>query len=443
MENERLITMNALMEILEKGGYFHIVMGKVLDKYSYLPAVKRHFIRCVAGGCVEKRICLDYCIDLYSKTKTEKMKPVIRTILRMGTYQLLFMDNIPPSAAVNESVKLARQKGFSQLSGFVNGVLRKIASQKDMIVFPDREKDRTLYLSVKYSFPEWLARYADELYGKEKSESVLEVLGRKKRLSIRLSELMDAKKKEKLLSDMKDKGVILEKADGFDNVYYMENPDDIRSLPGFEEGLFYIQDTGAAAVVAQADIKASDVIVDVCSAPGGKAIHAAERLEAARRKAPGEKTGYVIARDLTDKKTEIIRENVERCRLENVIIQKHDATVFDKELEGKADILIADLPCSGLGVISKKPDIRYRVLPEDITALQSLQRKILTASIPYVKPGGVLIYSTCTITREENEDNRDWILAGFPFEIISEKRLTPGEEESDGFYILMLKKKGS
>ncbi len=432
MNNEREIILEALGLILDEGRYFHIVMSGVLKKHAYLDVRQRAFIRRVTCGVVERLLYLDYCIDQFSKTPVRKMRPVIRNILRMGVYQILFMEQVPPSAAVNESVKLARKKGFSSLSGFVNAILRAVVKNKTDIVLPDEKKEPVKYLSVVCSMPEWITSMIMDMTGREGCERVLSAMLDERKLSIRISCMADDDERKKLALRIEESGARITPSGILPDAYYLEKSDDISRLPGFDEGLIYVQDIGAMMVVESADIKEGDTVVDICAAPGGKSIHAAQIMRG---------KGKVISRDLTEKKTDLIRENALRCGLSNIEVQTFDATVEDDLLKEKADVLIADLPCSGLGVIGRKPDIKYRVRPEDIAALQRLQRRILKASCGYVKPGGTLVYSTCTITRQENEDNRDWILENLPFEMISEKRLMPGIDETDGFYILKLKRK--
>jgi 16S rRNA (cytosine967-C5)-methyltransferase len=221
-------------------------------------------------------------------------------------------------------------------------------------------------------------------------------------------------------------------------------------LPGYDEGAFLVQDISSMLVCEVAGIKTDNTVVDVCSAPGGKSLHAADKLKG---------TGQVIARDLSANKCMIIRENVNRMRAANVTVEQYDAEKHDESMESKADVLICDLPCSGLGVIGRKPDIKMNTDEESIQNLQEKQRSILNAVWNYVKPGGIMMYSTCTVTKEENEENVKWILENLPFEPVdlTEKlpekmksietakdgyiQILPGEFETDGFFIAKLRRK--
>lgn len=431
MTNTREVILDTLMEILEKQQYSHLVMQGVLNKYSYLEKQERSFIKRVCEGTVEQKIRIDYVIDQFSKTKTKKMKPLIRTLLRMGTYQILFMDGVPDAAVCNESVKLAGKRGFGTLKGFVNGVLRNISRNKDNISYPDRESDETSYFKVMYSMPEEIIALMKEQYSAAETEMMLESLLGKRPLTIRISGALSEEEKKELLEHFAEDGIVVAETE-LPYVFSLEKVDKISELYGYEEGKFFVQDIGSAMVVEMAGIKKDDYVIDVCAAPGGKATHAAEKLCG---------SGRVQARDLTEYKVSMIEENIERLRLANMDAMVWDATVTDESAIGKADVVIADLPCSGLGVIGRKSDIKYRITQQSLEEVEALQRDILSVVHNYVKPGGVLMYSTCTINRKENEGNKEWFLKNFPFEEEQERLMIPGRDGSDGFYMVRLRRK--
>lgn len=424
--NTREIILELLLEILEQNKYSHLVMKQVLDKYSYLEKKDRAFIKRIGEGTIERLIQIDYVINQFSKTKVEKMKPVIRTILRMSVYQLLFMETVPASAACNEAVKLAVKKGFSPLKGFVNGVLRTISRNLENIAYPDKEDAPLEYLAVTYSMPLWIVQMWNSRYGGEVTESMLIGLLEKRPVTVRFLEELSGQEREKWLQQLTETGIQVSGADKLAYAYYLANINSVKEVPGFSEGKFMVQDMGSMLVVEMAHIKKGDIVLDVCAAPGGKALHAASKLAG---------TGSVSARDVSVYKTDRILENVERLGYKNVSVEVWDATVMDEAWIEKADVVIADLPCSGLGVIGRKADIKYRIKPEDISEIVRLQRKILKTASAYVKKGGTLVYSTCTINKEENEDNRDFIVKELPFTLEEEKQLLPGIEPSDGFYM--------
>lgn len=426
MTDNREIILAILLEILEKGQYSHLVMKQVLDKYEYLPKQERAFIQRITEGTVERRIQLDYVIDSFSKTKTQKMKPVIRNILRMAVYQILFMDNVPDSATCNEAVKLAVKKGFASLKGFVNGVLRTIAREKETITYPDREKDPAAFLSVYYSMPEWIVKMWISEYGEADTEKILQGMLGRRPLTVRFEERINGERKEELLKAMEAAGIQAVQSEELEYAYFLDHVDSMKGLPGFQEGEIYIQDIGSMLVTELANVQEGSSVIDVCGAPGGKALHIASKMKG---------TGHVLVRDLTEYKVGLIQENMERNQIKNCTAQVWDATVLDETLRETADLVIADLPCSGLGVIGRKSDIKYRITREDVEKISSLQRQILQMVSEYVKKGGTLVYSTCTITREENQENAEWFAAHFPFTLQEERSMLPGIQESDGFYM--------
>lgn len=430
--NTREILLEMLLEILEHKKYSHLVMKQVLDKYSWLDKKDRAFIKRIGEGTIEHLIRIDYVINTFSKTKTDKMKPVIRTILRMSTYQILFMEAVPDSAACNEGVKLAAKKGFASLKGFVNGVLRSISRNKATISYPDRESSLEEYLSITYSMPLWIVNLWLADYGEETTERMLKGLLQERPVTIRIPEELPWEEKQAWISKMEKEGIAVKESNQLAYAYYLSNINSVREVPGFTEGKFIVQDIGSMEVVEMAQIKEGDRVLDVCAAPGGKTLHAASKLRG---------TGMVEARDISDYKINLIRENIERTGYQNIQTKVWDATELDEVALESADVVIADLPCSGLGVIGRKGDIKYRVTKEDLTEIAALQRNILKIVSAYVKAGGLLIYSTCTINREENQENRDYILNNLPFVLEEEKVLLPGIEPSDGFYMARFCKK--
>ena len=430
MVNDRELVLEILLAVDRDGEYSHIALRNVLDNHQYLDKSERAFITRVTEGTLEHRIELDYMIDQFSKVKTAKMKPVIRWIIRSGVYQLKYMDSVPASAACNEAVKLAVKRGFGGLRGYVNGVLRSISRNLEQIVYPDREDVRK-WLSITYSMPEWiLDRWLAE-YDKETVEAMLRDFLREKPVSARCN--LSRISREELAERLEKEGgrVSLDpelscglKLCGFDH---------LGALEAFQEGLFMVQDISSMRVAEWAEPEAGDYVIDVCAAPGGKALHMADKLNG---------TGFVEARDLTEYKTELIWDNIRRCRMTNINAVSRDAAVYDEASKEKADIVIADLPCSGLGVLGRKTDLKYKLTPKAQESVVKLQREILSAVNPYVKPGGKLLYSTCTIDRRENEENARWFTDTFPeFEKVREKQFLPGIDEGDGFYIAQFRKK--
>lgn len=420
--NVRELALEVLLEI-EKGEKSHLILRSVLEKYQYLTKRERAFLTRVTEGTVERRLELDYIINQYSKVKVKTMKPVIRNLLRLAVYQMKYMDNVPDSAACNEAVKLAVKRGFGNLRGFVNGVLRNIARNLDHIEYP--EKEQTIpYLSVMYSMPEWIVKMWVSDYGREKTEEILQNFYIERPTTIRINENQISKMA--LIDKLEREGVKVEEHPFLQSALLISNYDYLGALDSFLEGDFQVQDAASIQVAESAGIKEDDYIIDVCAAPGGKALHAAQILNG---------TGFVEARDLTEYKVSLIRENIWRMGFTNIEAVQQDATIYDEASEAKADVIIADLPCSGLGVLAKKTDLKYKMTPETEKEVAELQRQILKTVHRYVKPGGTLIYSTCTICKSENEENAKWFVENHPqFELRWGKQIFPGRE-TDGFYI--------
>ena len=443
--NEREIVLEVLLEITEQGMYSHIVLRDVLNKYQYLEKKERSFITRVTEGTLEHMMEIDYILDQFSKVKVKKMKPVIRNIMRSAVYQMKYMDSVPVSAACNEAVKLAVRKGFGSLRGFVNGVLRNVARNLDQIEYPAEPLKR---LSIQYSMPEWILNLWLKAYDSDIVEQMLQAFQRETPLTIRCNLRMVTPKQ--LKEHLEAEGVTVKVHPYLEYAFHISGFDYLGDLESFQNGEFSVQDISSMLVSELAGPKEGDYVIDVCAAPGGKSLHMAEKLNG---------SGHVEARDLTEYKVGLIQENIERTGLSNVEAVQQDALIFDETSVGKADIVLADLPCSGLGVLAKKTDLKYKATKEGADSLAKLQREILKNVQAYVKDEGKLVYSTCTINPAENMDNVHWFLNQYPeFELIDihgslceelQKdvkengciQLLPGVHQSDGFFLACMKKR--
>jgi 16S rRNA (cytosine967-C5)-methyltransferase len=416
-----------LLEVIEGDKYSHTVLKNTLKKYQQLTKQERAFISRLFIGTVKRYLTLDYMINQFSTLPVQKMKPLIRNILRMSVYQIIYMDQTENFAACNEAVKLTKKRGFIKLSGFVNGVLRNISRSASNLVFPDKIADPNKYLEVAYSVPEWLVTKLLKQYNFETVQKLLEASLKEKEVTVRCNtkKLAPIELKELLSKE----GITVEESNLLDYAFKISNFDYLDKSDAFRQGCFTVQDISSMLVCEAAGIGENDFVVDVCAAPGGKALHAAERAK------------EVSARDITDYKIQLIDENIRRMGFNNVKLKVWDASQPDQELINQADIVIADLPCSGLGVIGKKPDIKYKLTQKQHKELVELQKQILNTVQSYVKKGGVLIYSTCTITREENQDNLKWFLKHFDFEAESLDPYLPkqllNEDTKEGFLQLL------
>lgn len=434
--NCRELALGVLLAVVKDGEYSHVALSSVLEKHQYLPRQDRAFLTRLCEGTLERAIELDYLLDQFSKTKTKDMKPAVLCILRMGAYQLKYMDSVPASAACNEAVKLAERRGFRNLKGFVNGVLRNVSRNLKSVTYPN-ENERPLYAwSVRYSVPEWMLAQWRADYGQKKAKSVAESLARETRTCVRVNRAKTTP--GRLKEALNRRGIAAELAafpdfPDFSDAMYISGYDYLSAIPEWEQGHFFAQDVCSMLAVHLADPKPGDYVIDVCAAPGGKSLHAAERMRG---------KGMAEARDLTEKKVALIEENIRRLGLKNIRAVQKDARVLDEDSRERADVVLADLPCSGLGTLRKKTDIRYRMTREKEESLVLLQREILGTACRYVKPGGTLLFSTCTMDRMENEENTAWFLAGHPqFYLEAERQFFPDEGEYDGFYIAKLIRK--
>lgn len=418
-ENSREVVLDMLLAMEPKTEgrreYSNKLVKSVLDKYDYLDAKEKAFIKRLSEGTLERQLELDYYLNHFSKLPIKKMRPLIRCLLRMSVYQLLYMDAVPDSAVCNEACKLAAKRGLGNLKGFVNGILRTIIRNKESLPLPDERKEPVKYLSVRYSMPEWLVELWTEEYGGEITAKLLEGLLKVHPVSLRFVSGMDGEEREALCRRIEDCGAKLAPAPYLAGIYLLERGQGVNALPGFSEGRFIVQDVSSALAVEMAGIREGDFVVDVCGAPGGKSILAGEKTG----------TGKVLSRDISEEKTALIAENVCRMGAGNIDYEVYDAACRDESLAGKADVVLLDVPCSGLGVMGKKRDIKYHVSKEGIEELTALQRQIVDASAEYTKPGGTLLYSTCTINKDENQAMVRHIAEDLGFEPVPLEEMLP------------------
>ncbi|MDO4475670.1 MAG: 16S rRNA (cytosine(967)-C(5))-methyltransferase RsmB [Lachnospiraceae bacterium] len=444
--NVREIILGVLMEITEEEAYSHIALRQVLEKYQYLDKRDRAFISRTTEGTLEYMLQLDYIIECFTKVPVYNMKPLIRNLLRMSVYQLKYMDSVPDSAVVNEAVKLAQRRGFYNLKGFVNGVLRAVARGLDQVEWPDPQKDPLYYLSVVYSMPVWILEKWLDQFGAETVEKICRSFHETKDTTVRCN--LSKASKEEIVASLEAQGVVVKQHPYLDYALELSGYNYLQAIEAFKKDWIRVQDVSSMLVAEIAAPNWGSICLDVCAAPGGKSLHLAEKLRS---------SGLVEARDISEGKVRMMTESFEKYGDANVRAVVMDATVKDPDSVGKADIVLADVPCSGLGVIGRKQDIKYKMTQARQDEIVRLQRKILHVVQEYVKPGGVLIYSTCTIGADENQKNLQWFLEYFPFKLesidsyIPEQlrskttrggyiQLLPGVHQTDGFFIARLRR---
>lgn len=445
---------------VEQGEKSHLALEEALQRNTSLDARDERFIRRVVRGTLEKRRLLDHRINQKSKMPVEKQKPRIRQILRMSAYQICFMDKTPNAAVIHEAVEMTKRAHMLGLAGFVNAVLRAV-SREDNWTGESEE--------ITSGIPEWLLSQWRQEYGAETTARMVTGITGGERLTFTRQEALV--EEEKLLQSLEAEGCRVEKAAFPDSAYILTLGRPLKTLTAFQRGWIHIQDissvlaaelavdeyrtdgskmTGRKTDSQKAEEDLPVRVLDVCAAPGGKSIRMAQLLGG---------RAQIRACDLTAEKVERMRENLKRSGTKGVLPMVQDAREFVPAWEGKMDIVLADLPCSGLGVMGRKPEIRYLISPEQIDSLQRLQREILQNVSRYVRPGGVLLYSTCTICRAENTENADFIRKELPFESVDLRpqlpeflqneasapegwlQLLPGVHPSDGFFVAKFRRR--
>lgn len=437
---DREAAFKALLAIERDGSYSNLELSKMLasDELS-----NKGFIREIVYGVTENKIYLDYILDKFIKKGAAKTKLQALIILRMGVYQILFMNSVPNYAAVNESVALARR--FARgMDGFINGVLRNFIRNMDSASEID-VKGQLEYLSIRYSCQLKLVEELVSMLGFEHAKMLLEHAGHRPPLSIRVNV---AKISVKELADrLRANGFEIEGSKLSDRVLLVKGGALTEAIE-YKEGLFSIQSEESCAIADFADAKSTELVIDLCAAPGGKAAAMAEQIlkpststEPLTETEPGIASGKVIALELYEHRAALIEATARRLGLENIEVRCQDAVEQIDELVGKADLVLADVPCSGLGVIRRKPEMKYRD-EFDFDELVEIQKGILETGSSYLKPGGRLIYSTCTINPRENELMvKDFLERHEEFISEKEVKLSPFDNGYDGFYMNKLKKK--
>lgn len=376
-------------------------------------------------GVEQNRLLLDYYLGNLSSLPLEKVNGAVLDILRLGGYQLLFMDQVPVHAAVDEAVKLTKKHAKNpKTAGFVNGILRNLDRQRDAL--PKLPTETRARLSIRYSHPAWLVEEFARQLGDD-MEQVEELLAANNTPAPMTAQVNTRKiGVDELAETLKQSGVSVQKHPWQGDCLWLEDTGELERLDAFRQGLFYIQDPAARAAVLAAAPKAGERALDLCAAPGGKSFAAAVAME---------NRGEILSRDIYPWKVTEIEKGAARLGLSSIKTAVGDAT---KAVEGQFDLVIADVPCSGLGIIGKKPDIRYKD-PAEFRALGPIQEAILENAGAAVKPGGRLLYATCTLRREENEDR----VAAFldrhgDFALQREETLWPHRTGTDGFYYAVL-----
>lgn len=442
MNNSRQLAFQALQNIYQQKAYTDIALERVFANSSVSPS-NRHLVSELVYGIVRRKRTLDSLINQLATKKATQQPLNLRIILQIGLYQLRYLDKIPESAAVNTSVDLAKNNGLSKLSGVVNGILRsylRLSEKEDLLILPD---DLIPRLGVKYSFPDWLVSLFIEQFNVKQTRKLLEWYNQIPSIDLRVNILKISIKnlQEMLVNNGIETSFLPHVSQG---LRLTKSAGNITQLDCFKEGLFTIQDGSAQLVAHFLNPQPHETIIDACAAPGGKTTHIAELME---------DTGTIIGFDRYPSRLKKVTENAQRLQLKSIQVVEADSSELTT-WENKADRVLVDVPCSGLGTLHKNPDIRWHKKPEEIKPLTELQLKILENSAKWVKNGGVLVYSTCTLNKSENEDiinqflakNPSWQLAdknndamsNFPIPSKGIVKIFPPVDDMDGFFMAKL-----
>ena len=418
MANARKTAVKVLLKIEKEGAYSNLAVAEALKTAELTPQDKA-LATALIYGVLDRKITLDFILSKFLKTPVSKTEPFTLAVLRTALYQIKYMDKIPESAAVNEAVKIMKSSKFSRNSGFVNGVLRSVLRTDVALPEGDNAED----LSVKYSCPLWIVESFLKDYGVEDTKALLEESLKPAGTVLRINTIKtDIETVKSKLSDVpfKESENCLELVKGID----------ISKSELYKEGLVYVQDYASQKAVATLDPKKGDRVLDMCSAPGSKAFTMANLME---------NEGEIVACDLYPHRVELIEKSARRLGIKIIDSRVLDATKFDENL-GQFDCILCDVPCSGLGVIRRKPEIKY-TKSDDFGELEAIQLAIVKNALRYLKKGGKLLYSTCTLRKAENENLVISLKKEYnDLYLISEKTFMPHKDGTDGFYCALLKK---
>lgn len=454
VKSPRELALDALVKVSQTGAYSNLQLNRILQD-AKLQRADAALVTEIVYGTIQRQLTLDYWLGRFVSKGLHKLQPWVHGLLRMSAYQLLYLDRIPAHAVVNEAVLIAKRRGHAGISGMVNGVLRNMDRNREELR-PEKITDPNpvVRIALRHSYPEWLVARWIAAYGEQAAEQICIAGNEPPHSSVRINPLrtnMDAALK--LLADEGYEATASELAPAGIEVKRGGN---LAESAGFKDGLWTVQDESSMLVAAVADPIAGMKVLDCCAAPGGKTTHLAELMEG---------KGKVWANDLHPHKRALITAQSERLKLRNVEAITEDAAQLASRFDaGSMDVVLLDAPCSGFGVIRRKPEIKWTKTESDITDIAAVQRRLLQAVCGLVRPGGTLVYSTCTIEREENEEqvarflreHPDFYLdTDWPEEIkarLMEKgvigpafdgqaQLLPHHFGSDGFYIARMKRR--
>ena len=444
MDKARETALRIISEISENEAYANVALAKAFKK-AELTQLDRRFVTELVYGTTKAMGTLDWMIRKYVNRPLKKISPAVLSILRMGFYQLIYMDKVPESAACNESVELAKRRGGVGASKFVNAVIRSAIREPEKRAFPEGKGHASENLALREWHPQWLVKRWIKAFGYDEAEKLCKFNNQEAGLILRTNTLKTDR--DSLMDMLKKSGAEVKISDWAPEAVECVSHGSLDSLKPLQEGFCQVQDESSMQVAHVVDPQPGEFIIDTCSAPGGKTTHMAALMK---------NQGRILAGDVYDHKLKRVRDNAERLGISIIETLEIDAREIGAKYKGQADRVLVDAPCSGLGVLRRKPDARWNKTPELLKELPVLQKEILQSASEAVKPGGVLVYSTCTIDREENsqvvddflKNNPDFALEATGKYLPTKKRdesmvqLYPQRDGTDGFFIARMKRKG-
>lgn len=435
----REIALRVLLDVMQKDAYANIALTRELNKHT-VSEQDRRFLTELVYGVVKTAPTLDWMIKKYVTRAKKSIAPAIWAILQMGFYQLRFMDKVPPSAACNESVNLAKKYGHQGTVKFVNAVLRASIRMPEKVVYPDKGKNLAAWMSLTYFHPEWLVKRWIKRYGNEGAEQLCRMNNETPPLSLRTNTLKTTR--DELCKELEQAGIEYTLSEWADEGILCTGHPALGSFVPLQEGKCQVQDESSMLVAHVVAPQAGDVVIDTCSAPGGKTTHMAQLMK---------NQGKIMAFDIHEHKLAKIEENAERLGITIIETAAKDALTLQGEWKDKADCVLVDAPCSGLGVLRRKPDSRWRKSEDLLTELPKLQLAILSQASECVKAGGTLVYSTCTIEPEENQLVVEAFLKNHPDFVLDEIpcpnkgtakwiQFLPHIDHTDGFFLARMRR---
>jgi len=429
LDNARKAAYSALRDVESNKAYSNFAIQNAIKKYDLEQAA---FVRELVYRTLQMQLYFDFIIGKFIKTPVHKLPVSDRILLRMGLCQLIFLDSVPDYAAVSETVELAKHYSRGR-EKFINGVLRHYIRDKEKIELPPREEDEAVFLSIKYSIAPWIIRMWMKEYERVVwIEHMLSAFNQKPRFCIRANTLKT--EPEDLRGRLENLGYKVEPDEDLPDLFFIEGEGGLLGTDLFKDGLFAVQGKASRIAVESLGAQPGETIIHVCAAPGGKTIALAAAMK---------NTGAIIATDINRKKLGLIMGEAERLGVRNVTALCRDGGMVNDAMVNSADRVLVDAPCSGIGIASRRPEVKYKEYDEAMAALPKTQLDILSASAQYVKPGGILVYSTCTIAKRENMEVAEAFLhSNEEYELVDTIQLTPTVEKTDGFFVCKMKRAG-